>query len=164
MMPSPFSLGDIRLLSHSSLSWKFFLACLRQWSLVFLWSLGLGAWMLRRRRAPCYNSPYAMSYPQTAQPRRLVSIVFSFRNEEQVLPDLLARLQPVADRLPCNCEFIFVNDASTDQSLSLLTEHARKDPRIKIITLSRRFGVAEGFLAGITYARGDAVVTMDTDL
>jgi dolichol-phosphate mannosyltransferase len=105
-----------------------------------------------------------MSYPQTAQPRRLVSIVVSFRNEEQVLPDPLARLQPVADRLPCNCEFVFVNDASTDQSLSLLIEHARKDPRIKIITLSRRFGVAEGFLAGITYARGDAVVTMDTDL
>src|SRR5437879_3212242 len=105
-----------------------------------------------------------MAAPQTAQPRPLVSIVFSFRNEAEVLPELIGRLQPVADRLPADCEFIFVNDASTDQSLALLTEKAREERRIKIVTLSRRFGVAEGFLAGMSYARGEAVITMDTDL
>ena len=53
---------------------------------------------------------------------------------------------------------------STDRSLDILTERARQDPRLKIVNLSRRFGVMEGFLAAMSYARGDAVVTMDCDL
>ena len=105
-----------------------------------------------------------MPAPPTAQPRPLVSIVFSFRNEEEVIPELVRRLQAVAARLPVDCEFIFVNDASTDRSLQLLAEKASEDRRIKVITLSRRFGVMEGFWAGMKHARGDAVVTMDCDL
>lgn len=94
----------------------------------------------------------------------LLSVVFSFRNEEEVIPELVERLQAVAARLPVNCEFVFVNDASTDRSLELLADRARTDPRIKVVTLSRRFGVMEGFWAGMQHARGDAVVTMDCDL
>jgi dolichol-phosphate mannosyltransferase len=105
-----------------------------------------------------------MSALPTAQPRPLVSIVFSFRNEEEVIPELVQRLQAVAARLPVDCEFIFVNDASTDRSLQLLAERASEDRRIKVITLSRRFGVMEGFLAAMKHARGDAVITMDCDL
>ena len=100
----------------------------------------------------------------TAQPRPLVSIVFSFRNEEEVIPELIQRLQSMAARLPVDCEFVFVNDASTDESLKLLAEKANEDRRIKVITLSRRFGVMDGFWAAMQHARGDAVVTMDCDL
>ena len=100
----------------------------------------------------------------TARSQPLLSILFSFRNEEEVLPELVERLQAVAARLPVDCEFIFVNDSSTDRSLEILTERAGRDPRLKIVTLSRRFGVIEGFLAAMQYARGDAVVTMDCDL
>src|ERR1035441_6645581 len=100
----------------------------------------------------------------TAQPRSLVSIVFSFRNEEEFIPELIQRLQSMAARLPVDCEFVFVNDASTDGSLKLLAEKANEDRRIKVITLSRRFGVMDGFWAAMQHARGDAVVTMDCDL
>ena len=85
----------------------------------------------------------------TAQPRPLVSIVFSFRNEEEVIPELIQRLQSMAARLPVDCEFVFVNDASTDGSLKLLAEKASEDRRIKVITLSRRFGVMDGFWAAM---------------
>ena len=105
-----------------------------------------------------------MPAPTPTQPRSLLSILFSFRNEEEVLPELIERLQAVAAKLPVDCEFIFVNDASTDRSLEILAERARHDLRLKIINLSRRFGVIEGFLAAMQYARGDAVVTMDCDL
>jgi len=100
----------------------------------------------------------------TAQPRPLLSIVFSFRNEAEVLPELLERLQAMAAALPVACEFVFVNDASTDQSLAVLAERARSDRRIKVVTLSRRFGVMDGFWAAMKHARGDAIVTMDCDL
>ena len=110
------------------------------------------------------NQPQAMPAQPTAHPRPLVSIVFSFRNEEEVLPELIQRLQSVAARLPVDCEFVFVNDASTDRSLQVLADRAKDDRRIKVITLSRRFGVMDGFWAAMQHARGDAVVTMDCDL
>src|SRR5262245_50239215 len=104
-----------------------------------------------------------MSTPSPSA-RPLVSIVFSFRNEEEVLQELILRLQRATEGLVSDFEFIFVNDASTDKSCRLLMENAGKDSRIKILTTSRRFGVAECFLAGMKYASGDAVITMDTDL
>ena len=105
-----------------------------------------------------------MAEHPTAERPPLISIVLSFRNEEEVIPELMRRLRQVLARLPVNYELIFVNDASTDGSLQLLLREAKEDPRVKIINLSRRFGVAEGFWAGMRYARGAAVITMDTDL
>jgi dolichol-phosphate mannosyltransferase len=105
-----------------------------------------------------------MSAQETAQCSPLVSVVLSFRNEEEVLLELIHRLQQVLGRLALDYELIFVNDASWDKSLPLLMDNAKGNPRIKIINMSRRFGVAECVLAGMKYARGDAVITMDTDL
>ena len=72
-----------------------------------------------------------MPSAQTTRPRPLVSIVLSFRNEEEVIPELLRRLQEAAAGLPADCEFIFVNDDSTDQSLEVLTRAALADRRVK---------------------------------
>ena len=94
----------------------------------------------------------------------LVSVVFSFRNEELVLPELIRRLQAVFEPMPLRYELIFVNDASTDRSLEILQTHRQVNPNIKIINLSRRFGVTPGVLAGFHKSRGDAVIYMDADL
>jgi dolichol-phosphate mannosyltransferase len=61
-------------------------------------------------------------------------------------------------------ELIFVNDASNDNSLALLESMSAQDARIKVINMSRTFGVSQCSLAGITYASGRAVITMDADL
>jgi len=94
----------------------------------------------------------------------LVSVVFSFRNEADNISPLIARLDAVltAERVPY--ELIFVNDASTDDSLAILLKERDRNPRVKVINLSRRFGVGEGVAAGLTAASGDAVIYMDTDL
>ena len=94
----------------------------------------------------------------------LLSIVFSFRNEGEVLDELIKRLRHTLDPLALEYELIFVNDASTDGSLELLVNYHQTDPRIKILNMSRRFGVAPCVMAGFRQARGDAVVYMDSDL
>jgi len=94
----------------------------------------------------------------------LLSVVFSFRDEEEVLPELIKRLHNTLNPLDLTYELIFVNDASTDASLQLLLKHRDEDKRIKIINMSRRFGVAPCTMAGLQCAKGDAVVYMDTDL
>lgn len=94
----------------------------------------------------------------------LLSIVFSFRNEEEALPELVKRLYKTFESLDVEYEFIFVNDASTDGSLALLMKYRDADENIKIINMSRRFGVAPCVMAGLKHAKGDAVLYMDADL
>jgi dolichol-phosphate mannosyltransferase len=94
----------------------------------------------------------------------LISIVFSFRNEEENIPELIRRTKEAIEKTDYNYEIIFVNDASTDNSLNILREYAEKDKRIKIINLSRRFGYNQGLIAGLNYAKGDAIIILDSDL
>jgi dolichol-phosphate mannosyltransferase len=96
--------------------------------------------------------------------RPLVSVVFSFRNEAGNIPTLVARLDKAFAGQEADYEAIFVNDASTDASLRLLMEERERNARIRIVNMSRRFGVAEGIMAGMRVSRGDAVVYMDADL
>ncbi|MDO8607454.1 MAG: glycosyltransferase family 2 protein [Phaeospirillum sp.] len=94
----------------------------------------------------------------------LVSIIFSFRNEEGNLPELLRRLTLLADSRSEGYEFIFVNDCSDDRSRAILLEARAQDPRVKFVTTARRVGPSEGVLAGLAAATGDAMIYMDCDL
>jgi len=100
-----------------------------------------------------------------------LSVIFSFRNEQEVLPELIKRTCSVLDQEKINkrissYELIFVNDASTDRSLQLLLKEAQKNNAIRIINLSRRFGPSPsvGVMAGMSLSSGDAVIYMDSDL
>ncbi len=98
-----------------------------------------------------------------------VSLVLSFRNEEACLPELIARLRKVlgderkAGRIRGH-ELIFVNDASTDASETVLRAHAVGNDDIRIINMSRNFGVSPCVLAGMERSSGDLVIYMDADL
>ena len=70
----------------------------------------------------------------------------------------------VLDKNEIDFELIFVNDDSTDRSLEILKNHMAGNPRIKVINMSRRFGVSPCVMAGLRFAKGDAVVYMDADL
>jgi len=94
----------------------------------------------------------------------LLSVVLSFRNEQEVLDELIKRLRRTLDALDLGYELIFVNDASTDGSLELLSKYNHQDNRIKIINMSRQFGCAPCVMAGLRHSKGDAVVYMDSDL
>jgi len=76
----------------------------------------------------------------------LVSVVLSFRNEAENIPTLVSRLDAMFAGEAVPYELLFVNDASTDDSLGILIKERDRNPRVKILNLSRRFGVAEGVL------------------
>jgi len=90
--------------------------------------------------------------------------VFSFRNERQNLPTLIARLDAMFARTDVDYELLFVNDASDDGSLDALVEARSRNPRVKVINMSRRFGVSECARAGMSASNGDATIIMDADL
>jgi len=99
----------------------------------------------------------------------ILSIIFSFRNEEDVLQELISRVRAVLTKEKernaiAGWELVFVNDASNDRSLEVLLRHAQNTRDIKIITMSRVFGVAPCVMAGLGHAQGDAAVYMDADL
>lgn len=94
----------------------------------------------------------------------MVSVVLSFFNEIEVLDELIDRLTRVFEADGCPYELIFVNDASTDGSLDRLKQRAATQKTVKIVDMSRNFGVGECVLAGMAHASGDAVIYMDADL
>lgn len=93
-----------------------------------------------------------------------ISIVFSFRNEEKNLAELINRISNIINKLDnWDYELIFVNDDSDDDSENILIEYQKNYP-IKIVNMSRRFGVGACVLAGLQLAKGDATIYMDSDL
>lgn len=94
----------------------------------------------------------------------LVSVVIPVYNESQVLPLLVPRLKASLESLAGAWEVCLVNDGSEDRSMEILEAEARKDPRLKVIDLSRNFGHSAAITAGLDHVGGDAVVVMDGDL
>ncbi len=94
----------------------------------------------------------------------LLSIVVPLYNEEQVFALFVERVKALLRALPMAVEVILVNDGSSDGTLSLLHDVARRDSRFKVIGLARNFGHQIAATAGLDSARGDAVVLMDGDL
>ena len=95
---------------------------------------------------------------------KLLSIVLSFRNEEGNIKELIERINTSLNILKdWSYEIIFVNDDSTDNSEKILLD-LQKDNPIKIINMSRNFGVDPCVIAGFRHAKGDAVVYLHTDL
>jgi glycosyltransferase involved in cell wall biosynthesis len=95
---------------------------------------------------------------------KYLSVVFSFRNEEEVIDELIMRVVKTLDRININYELIFVDDDSDDKSLKILKGYLEKGYPIKVIKMSRRFGVGACLLAGLSFATGEVVVYMDSDL
>jgi len=94
----------------------------------------------------------------------LLSIVLPVLNEEAVLKIAYERLKKVAASLPGTCEFIFIDDGSTDNSLAVLEGLAQADQQVKVISFSRNFGHQIAITAGCDHCTGQYVVIMDCDL
>lgn len=94
-----------------------------------------------------------------------LSVGIPIFNEQEVIPELLARLLPVLDGIEGGPhEVVFVDDGSTDATRDLLEQAAARDRRIRVVVLSRNFGHQAALGAALDHATGDAVVLMDADL
>ncbi len=93
-----------------------------------------------------------------------LSIVIPLFNEEENIPILYKKLKENLDPLGKEYEILFVDDGSTDRTLSILEEIQSRDKKVIILSLRRNFGQTAAFAAGFDFARGDVIITMDGDL
>jgi glycosyltransferase involved in cell wall biosynthesis len=96
--------------------------------------------------------------------RPQLSIVVPAYNEEANVDRLYARLSGVLDAIGLRWELIFSVDPSTDRTEELIIKLRARDPRVKLLRFSRRFGQPMATLAGLEASTGDAVVVIDCDL
>ena len=92
----------------------------------------------------------------------MLSVVVTVLNEEGAVEELYRRTAAALDGTPF--ELVFVDDGSTDGTFAALTRLHGADPRVRAVRLKRNFGQHPAMHAGLSRARGDAIVTMDGDL
>lgn len=94
----------------------------------------------------------------------LISVVVPCYNEEESISLFLETFKQETKEMSCEFEWWFINDGSTDKTLTCLREESNRDKRVHYISFSRNFGKEAGILAGLKAAQGDYVVMMDVDL
>jgi len=95
-----------------------------------------------------------------------ISVVVPAYNEEDCVDELLRRLSLVSETLAAQfeMEFIVVENGSADSTFGKLLALRKRDPRLKVLRLSRNFGAEGAVTAGLRYATGDCAVIMSADL
>ncbi|MEO1299392.1 MAG: glycosyltransferase family 2 protein [Cyanobacteria bacterium J06636_16] len=92
------------------------------------------------------------------------SFIIPIYNEEENITELYRRLMEVVAALDGPAEVILVNDGSRDASLERMRQLHQRDTRIVYLSLARNFGHQIAVTAGLSFARGAAVIVMDADL
>lgn len=112
--------------------------------------------------ATMQNAP---SEKYESQSKELLSTIVPCRDEVESVEIFYNEFcRAIADVGNLDFELIFVEDGSKDGTLAALRALAKKDGRVKYISLSRNFGKEAAMLAGFENAKGDYVCTMDVDL
>ena len=93
-----------------------------------------------------------------------ISVVVPVYNEEKNLPILIPRLAHVLEGIGRPYEVIFVDDGSQDRSREILKEMAVRFSALRLLGLKNNSGLSTALLVGMNEARGDILVTLDSDL
>jgi len=98
--------------------------------------------------------------------KKLISVCAPAYNESDCIDELVRRLGLVADGLAdkYDFEFIICEHGSSDDTYERLLRARDRDPRVKVVTLSRNFYAEGALTAALSYASGDAAVLMYSDL
>ena len=93
-----------------------------------------------------------------------LSLVVPVYKEERNIPEFLRRIHGVLSAVTEDYEIIFSMDPSPDRTEDVILAARGRDPRIRLLKFSRRFGQPMATLAGMEYSTGDAVIVMDVDM
>lgn len=93
-----------------------------------------------------------------------VSIVVPVFEEEKNVNLLYKALKDVMDDTGRVYEIVFVDDGSKDGTFGILEDIQSKDDKVVVVSFRRNFGQTAAMAAGIEYATGDVIITMDGDL
>jgi len=95
---------------------------------------------------------------------KTISIVTPCFNEAENVEELYSRIQKTMEGMVLNYEHIFIDNASTDETVNILKALASKDKRVKIIINTRNFGHIRSPYYGLLQGSGDAVIILASDL
>ena len=93
-----------------------------------------------------------------------ISVVIPLLNEAPNLPGLYREFTDALETWGRSYELLFVDDGSTDDTFSILSELHVADSRVRVIRFRRNFGQTAAFAAGFSHAHGCFIVTSDGDL
>lgn len=93
-----------------------------------------------------------------------ISVVIPIYNEEENITLLYDELSGVMSSLGCDYEILFVDDGSSDSTLSILKSIQAGDRNVVVVQFRKNFGQTAAMSAGFDYARGEIIITMDGDL
>ena len=96
---------------------------------------------------------------------KMISVVVPICNEEEGIEKFLnERLFKVLQKIEkYKFEIILVDDGSKDKTLDILQTYAEENKNVKVVSFVRNFGKEMALSAGLRYADGDAVLTIDAD-
>lgn len=92
-----------------------------------------------------------------------ISVVIPFLNEEPNLQPLCEELKVALDPTGKDYELVFVDDGSVDKGVEILQGLLSEIPQIRVVSLRRNFGQTAAMAAGLDFASGEVVVTIDAD-
>lgn len=92
-----------------------------------------------------------------------VSVVIPFLNESPNLTPLCEELKANLDRMDKSYEVLFIDDGSMDDGVEVLARFRAQMPQLKVVSFRRNFGQTAAMVAGLDYAQGDIIVTLDAD-
>lgn len=93
-----------------------------------------------------------------------LSIVTTLYRSAPHLAEFYQRARAAAEHLTSDYEIVMVNDGSPDGSLDVAVGLHERDPRVKVVDLSRNFGHHKAIMTGLGHARGDLLFLVDSDL
>jgi dolichol-phosphate mannosyltransferase len=93
-----------------------------------------------------------------------LSVTVPIYNEAANIPPLFEELTAALDKLKKTYEIIAVDDGSTDDSLQKLREESEQCPALRVIRFRRNYGQTAAMMAGIDFASGEVIVSIDADL
>ncbi|MFH1384689.1 MAG: glycosyltransferase family 2 protein [Candidatus Omnitrophota bacterium] len=103
-------------------------------------------------------------YCDNDKTKLFLSVVVPLFNEEESLEKLYSEICSSLEKIEGGVQLIFVDDASTDNSLSVIRKIAERDKRVHIIAFRRNYGQTAALQAGFDHVCGEVVITMDADL
>ena len=92
-----------------------------------------------------------------------LSIIIPMYNEQESLDALFMELSGLFSQ-EAKTEIIFINDGSSDDTLSILESKIKNYPSWKVINLYRNYGKSVALQAGFDNSKGEILATMDADL
>lgn len=95
---------------------------------------------------------------------KLISIVIPAHNEEENIVIIFDRIEKVLLTLNYEYEILVVDDGGSDETLNIVKAIAQRNHRIFYIEFSRNFGHQPALKAGLDFAKGDCVISLDADL